>query len=157
MATDNVQTSAGTIVSVSAGIPATFDAAGFAAKTYTVVGQVDNAGELGSSITPVTFTPLSTAVEDSYHGVKTLGDTTVTAALVGGDAGQLLVQAAYDDKTLVSVKYELFDGDVIYFIAIVLSRPIQVNGPDQVVMTSFNFRRKPMGATGIDKVYVEAV
>lgn len=156
MATNEVQTSAGTIVSVSAGVPATFDAAGFAAKTYTQVGKVENGGELGASINPVTFTPLDTAVEDSFHGVTTLGDTNVTAALVGGDAGQTIVTDAYRNKTILSVKYELFDGDVIYFIAIVLSNPIQINGPDQVVMTSFNLRRKPMGATGIDRVYVEA-
>ena len=156
MATNEVQTSAGTIVSVSAGIPATFDAAGFAALTYTQVGKVDNAGNLGASIAPVTFTPIDTAVEDSFHGVKSLGDTTVTAALVGGDAGQIIVNTAYTNKTVVSFKYELFDGDVIYFIAIVLSSPINVGGPDQVVMTEFNLRRKPMGATGIDRVYVEA-
>ena len=58
MATDSVQTSAGTVVSVSAGLPATFDAAGFAALTYTQVGKVDNAGNLGASIAPVTFTPI---------------------------------------------------------------------------------------------------
>ena len=56
----------GATLETSAALPATFDASGYTALTYTVVGEILNVGDLGQTFTLITQQPLG----DSYPTKK---------------------------------------------------------------------------------------
>src|SRR4249920_3712961 len=96
MAVSKVRTSAGTTLSVSASAPVTYDAAGFAALTFVVVGELSDLGTFGKKFNLVTFNPLGdrkTVKRKSSYNNGTL-------ALKGGaaptDAGQVVMEAGAD-------------------------------------------------------------
>ncbi len=45
--TTKAQTVAGTTIGISASLPATYDSTGFAALSYTTIGEVTDIGSLG--------------------------------------------------------------------------------------------------------------
>ena len=51
-----VQTSAGTTIAISAVLPATDDAAGYAALTWAAIGEVTDLGEFGLNMQPLRIT-----------------------------------------------------------------------------------------------------
>jgi hypothetical protein len=53
-----VRSSAGSTLSMSAGIPATFNVAGYTALTWTAVGEVTDLGEFGREFNLITHNPL---------------------------------------------------------------------------------------------------
>jgi hypothetical protein len=55
-----VNASVGTCVSVSASLPATFDAAGYGALTFTQVGELEAIGEINVLHASVTFQNMCT-------------------------------------------------------------------------------------------------
>ena len=52
------QTAAGSTLAIGTALPATHDAAGFAALTLTEIGQVEKIGSFGASFAKVEFQPL---------------------------------------------------------------------------------------------------
>jgi hypothetical protein len=54
-------TAAGSAIAFSAAAPATLDAAGYAALTFTEVGGTEKIGGIGASFAKVEFTPLREA------------------------------------------------------------------------------------------------
>ena len=62
------QSSAGTTFAISASLPATLDASGFAALTYTQVAHVNDLGEFGPDATLITYTSLGQRVQGKLKG-----------------------------------------------------------------------------------------
>jgi hypothetical protein len=65
-------TAAGSTLAISIASPATKDAAGYAALTFTEIGQVEKIGAFGASFAKVEFQPLK-GTKQKYKGSKDNG------------------------------------------------------------------------------------
>lgn len=131
-------TAAGTTFSVSAASPATFDAAGFGALTYTTIGEITDGGSYGRTYNPVTHNPIDERKTYTRKGSYTDGSMTLQMAVAaaGGDAGQGILKTALNSDDAVSVKVVFPDGEIDYFTALVMSAPITVGGVDTILSMS---------------------
>lgn len=111
----------GGFLSVSAGVPATFDATGYAALTWTEVGEATEIPEYGAEHATVTHTPLKTGIVNKFHGELNYGSVAVPMALDLADAGQIILKAALTSKDEISVKITLSDATVEYTSGKVMS------------------------------------
>ena len=88
------QTTTGITLGIAEGEPATLDAAGFEAMSYTEIGQLTNVPEFGPTISVVESTPLKTAIVEKFVGSVNYGSQTLEADFDDEDAGQDLVTDA---------------------------------------------------------------
>lgn len=104
----------GGVIAVSAGAPATVDAAGFAGKTYSVVGKITEWGEVGDQSEDVTETTLAGR---TYHANGALdgGSVPFTILIDGPDAGQTILKTANNSNDEVSVRITDPDGQIAYY------------------------------------------
>lgn len=134
----DVVSSVGTIVSVSATAPATYDATGFAALTWSACGELADLPAFGAEAALATHTPLRTGVVAKRRGSLNYGSVTLTMALSDADTGQGVLQtkgsAAAGASALVSVKVALVNGDIQYFTAQVMSFKTNVGNADAITM-----------------------
>jgi len=130
-------TVAGTTFSVSAAAPATFDSTGFAALTYTAIGEITDGGSYGRTYNPVTHNPITDRKTYTRKGSYSDGAMTLQMAVAdGGDAGQTILATALNSDAPISVKVAFPDGSVNYFTAIVMSSPVTVGGVDSILSMS---------------------
>ena len=120
-------TAAGTALAISAAKPASEDATGYAALTFTEIGNVESIGTIGATTEVVTFQPLKGA-QQKHKGPTNFGSLTPTLAHTDADAGQTLLRTAADDTTnkLYSFKVTYPDGAVRYFGGRVFGYPENV-------------------------------
>ena len=129
------QTAAGATLAIAttAGAPTTVDAAGYAAKTYTAVGEITNIGEFGREYALVTHQPLSTRGVKKGKGSFNNGTLNPTLALDSDDAGQILMKTALNSDESYAFLVTLQDGTKYYMMAKVMSFKPNVGGVDDVV------------------------
>lgn len=130
-------TAAGTALAISAASPATQDAAGYAALTYTEIGQIEKIGTIGATFNKVEFTPLKGA-KQKHKGSVDYGSLQPSLAHDDGDAGQTLLRTAADDgtSTLYSLKVTYPDGAIRYFQGRVFGYPENTDGADTIIMAN---------------------
>ena len=111
-----------TTYAISAGLPATYDAAGYGATTitYTTIGKVESFPEIGSTREVNKFTPISGAVE-YLKGTAEYGSGNMVMADVPADAGQVILKAADASANHYSMKITYPDGEIHYLDVIVSS------------------------------------
>jgi len=109
-----------TIYAISAGLPATYDAAGYAATTitYTTIGKVETFPEIGSTRPITEFVPITGAVE-FLKGAPRYGQGDMTMADIPSDAGQVIMKAADASANHYSMKITYPDSEVHYLDVIV--------------------------------------
>jgi hypothetical protein len=134
----NAQSSAGTTISLSAALPATYNAAGFAALTFTALGEVTNIGEFGKVYTLITHNPLATRKTEKLKGSYNNGSATLALAIDKDDAGQILATTASDSDAAYSVEVVYQDGSIDYFTALVMSFTTNIAGVDDILSGSIN-------------------
>lgn len=127
-----VRSSAGSTIKISAGIPATYDAAGYAALTSTLIGEVTDLGEFGRSYNLVTHNPLGTRGTTKLKGSYNEGTISMQLGLDTDDAGQILAKAASKSDADYSFTLETQNGDKYYFAAKVMSFMVSVGSVDTV-------------------------
>ena len=111
----------GGFLSVSAATPATFDADGYAALSWTEVGEASEIPEFGAAYSAVTFTSLKTGIEDKFHGALNYGSITIPLGYDSADAGQIILLAALASKDEISFRETRSDGTVRYIMGKVMS------------------------------------
>lgn len=131
-----VRTSAGTTLSVSASIPATFNEAGYDALAFTAVGEVTDLGEFGREYALVSHNPLASRGTVKKKGSFNEGSITLQLGLDNDDAGQVILKAASVSDNDYSFKVELQSGDVYYFQAQVMSFKTAVGSVDAITGAS---------------------
>ena len=139
MASENVLSSSGTQYSVSAATPATYDSVGFAALSFTDVGEVTNLGEFGANFNVVSYTSLATAVVVKRKGSKNNGSLNMTIGRDPTDAGQALLKSGADgaNSALVYSHKVLFtDGSIQYFTGQIFSYNTTVGEADSIINAS---------------------
>lgn len=129
----DAQTAAGSTIAISAALPAAVTPTGYAALSYTLIGEVTELPAMGRTYNEVTHSPLAERGVVKLKGSYNDGTLTVPAAYAPGDAGQVLVNTALDDDDYYSFKTVLQDGTVRYCQARVMSAPITPGGVDSVV------------------------
>jgi hypothetical protein len=131
------KTAAGSTLAISAATPATFDAAGYGALTFTEVGGVEKIGGLGATFAKVEFQPLK-GPKDKHKGSPDYGSLQPSMALDDADAGQTLMRTAADDatSTLYSFKVTYSDGSKRFFQGRVFGFPENVDGADSIIMAA---------------------
>lgn len=150
-----VATSAGTILSVSAGIPATFNEAGYEALTFTAVGECTDLAEFGREYALVTHNPIASRGTQKYKGSFNAGSMALTLGLDNDDAGQIIMMAASLSDADYSFKVEIQDGTVYYFQAKVMMFKIGVNNVDSIT-TATSTLELTSNSDGVDIITVAA-
>ena len=132
-----LQTGLGSSIAISVAAPATQDAAGYAALSYTEAGNCEKIGTIGSTFAKTEFQPLKGA-KQKLKGSADYGSLQPQFALDEADAGQTLFRTAADDETnlLYSVRVTYQSGAKRYFQARVFGWPETVDGADPVLMAT---------------------
>lgn len=151
-----VQTAATTEISISASIPATFNAAGYAAVTaWSVIGEVTDAGTHGRVYQAVTHNPLGSRGTQKFKGSFNEGTKTIQMALDDSDAGQILAKTALNSDDDYSFCVEYPDGSKDYFQAKVMSFTKSASTVDSIVTASMDLEiTTSKDGTGIVEVGV---
>lgn len=119
------ETVAGTIISISASTPATFDAAGYQASLISSslfpIGEITDGGDHGRVYAKVEHKPIATRGVQKFKGSFDEGSKTLQLALDNDDAGQVLAKAALLSDNNYTFKVAYQGGDADYFQAKVMS------------------------------------
>lgn len=134
----DIVSSVGTVVSVSANAPATYDSAGFAALTWSPCGELAELPAFGAEAALATHTPLATGIVAKRRGSLNYGSVALTMAVSDTDTGQTVLQDAAETAAgtdaQVSVKVLLVNGEIQYFTAQVMSYKTNVGNADAITM-----------------------
>lgn len=124
-----VHASSGTCVSVSASAPATHDSSGFAALTFTAVGELETIGDIAIAHAAVNFANLCTGKTTTLKGGEEAINVPIGVGLDRDDAGQALMTTARASLTAIySFKISEANGDAMYFRAYVMGETITYGG-----------------------------
>jgi len=138
MAASKAFTSAGTKLYMSASLPATYNQAGFAALSFTEVGEISDLGEFGRQYNLVTFNPLGDRRTVKRKGSYNDGTIAAQMARVPTDAGQIIVTAAVNSDLSRSIKIVLQNGTIFYTTVQVMSYTTNVGSVDQITSATVN-------------------
>lgn len=133
-----LQTSAGILLSLVEGAPATYDAAGFGALTLVDVGDIESIGEFGGTSQINNFTGLTDIVVQKFKGAFDAGSFGLGLGQDRSDAGQaLLVAAAVPTNNAVqSVSVTFTNGDIAYFTCIISSYTTNISDVNSIVKST---------------------
>ena len=127
------ETMVGSELAISASLPATDDVAGYAALTYTPIGEVTDNGEMVANAQEITHETVKEGIVKKGKGSKNYGTRPVALALDLNDAGQIICEAAFDDNAPYSFRETWQSGVVVYYQAITLSYPYASGGGPNAV------------------------
>lgn len=125
-----IESVAGTTLGISAATPATFNSTGYAALTFTNIGEITDAGEHGREYAEITHNPIDTRGTAKFKGSFNEGTKTLQLAIDDDDAGQTLLKTALNSDDDYSFKVEYQGGAIDYFRAKVMSFKKAANGVD---------------------------
>jgi hypothetical protein len=128
-------TAAGTKLAVSIAAPATNNAAGYGALTFTEVTGVEKIGPIGATYNKVEFTPLR-GPKQKHKGSRDNGALAPSMAHDEDDAGQAIVRTASSSDALLSWEVTYPNGEIRYFRGRVFGYPENVDGADTILMAA---------------------
>jgi hypothetical protein len=134
VATSAAITSATTVLYVSNGQPGSYTTGGFAALSWTEVGELSDIGNLGGTTNVVKHMPIKTGAVVKRSGSTDYGTLNLKGAKAS-DAGQTILQTAFDARSSISFKivYPSALGTTNYFTGIVASTITSVGNSDQIL------------------------
>lgn len=128
-----VFTSAGTVIAISASLPASNNAAGYQAiADFEPIAEVVDLGEYGRVYNLVTHNPLATRGTVKRKGSYNDGAVNMQLGRDIQDDGQAVAQEALDSDDDYSFRITLQDGTNQYFRGQVMSYTTNVGGVDQI-------------------------
>ena len=141
MAVSKAQTAAGSKVFVASGTPATYDAAGFDALTWTEVGEITAIPEFGKTFNLVTHNPIGDRKTVKRRGSYNEGSIALDMARVPTDAGQdklldaLATDTSYNYKITLNDQITPTTGNptTFYFTAQCMSYTTNIGSVDSIV------------------------
>ena len=136
--TSKAFTSAGTKLHISASAPATYNSTGFAALTWTEIGEISEMGEFGRQYNLVTFNTLGDRRTVKRKGSYNDGTIACQMARVPDDAGQTILVTAVNSDASYSIKVTLQDGTVFYTTAQIMSYTTNIGNVDQITSATVN-------------------
>lgn len=133
MAVSKARTSAGTTLSVSPNAPSTYDVTGFAALTFTVVGDLSDLGTFGKKFNLVTFNPLGDRKTIKRKGSYNNGTLSLKMAAAPTDAGQIIMEAGANSDNSYSFLVTTQSGSQYYFSGQIMGFNLNVGSVDQIM------------------------
>ena len=130
----DVITYGGAVFSLSAGVPATYTSAGFAALTYTQIGELMSFGDRCQTFEDVNYNTIGDRATKHLKGTTDQPETEIEMAIDRNDAGQLLLKVAKGSDAEYSFKVVYSNGEIDYFQALVYSF-VTVGGDANTVRT----------------------
>ena len=116
---DSVQTFVDSVISITAGLPATQTTTDYDGLTWTVVGQVTSWTPGGRSHTLTPSNPVNQRSTDYYKGTNSQSSDSFTVNRDDDDAGQVIALTAEGSDADFSYKVAYQDGSIDYFQGIV--------------------------------------
>lgn len=118
-----VEALAGATLAISATLPETYDAAGYAGSdlVFVEVGDIETYGNHGMTATITEFTPVDTSIVTKVKGSKNYGNMSLMIGNTPADLGQDVVQAASESNAHYSVKITYADG-VVHYLDVLVSK-----------------------------------
>lgn len=136
MAVSKVRTSAGTVLSVSAAAPATYDLTGFSALTFTAVGELSDLGAFGKKFNLVTFNPLGDRKTVKRKGSYNNGTLALKMGAAPTDAGQVIMEDGSNSDSSYSFRVVTQSGSTYYFSGQIMGWMLEVGSVDQIMGAS---------------------
>ena len=138
------ETVAGSVLSVSAILPSTYNAAGYAALTWTAIGELTDIGAVrGRAYNTSTHAPIGSALQISKKASYTLPNGEMTVGWDGADAGQVLIEAAANSASAIyAFRLVKQGGGTRYFTAQVMQFVENMGTVDNVVQGQFTLLRQ---------------
>lgn len=132
------QTVAGAVLSVSSSLPATYNAAGFGALSYSPVAEVTDIGTFGKDFTLVTHNPIGDRKTFKFRGSYNNGTLDLKLAkitVLNTDAGQAALTTALNDPLDKSVSFliTLQDTSKQYFTGKVMSFTTSIGSVNSIL------------------------
>lgn len=135
----SIESVAGTTLHISAATPATFDDTGYAALTWTAVGEITDLGEFGRVYNVIKHNPIGSRGTGKRKGSYDEGALNLKLALDTDDAGQILCKAASQSDDDYSVKITAQGGDKYYMQVQVVSFKNMFGSVDNMKSASVDF------------------
>lgn len=132
------QSTLGVYTRISASLPATEDAVGFQALSYTTIADITDSGTFGAMADLLTHQPNGTGLMHKLKGGYNPGQQVLKGArhtAANPDAGQTILQAASLSKNDYSFETELADGTKFYYRGKVMGFPVEIGG---IAIMQFN-------------------
>jgi hypothetical protein len=130
--------SVGSTLSISAGVPATFDAAGFGALSYTVIKELTDIGMIGGDTSIINHNPVNENTTYKLKGSRDPGQLAIKGAYAPTDPGQILVKAADASNAFYALKMVLQNGTIFYTQALITGFKVGVGGQSQITGMEVN-------------------
>jgi putative heme degradation protein len=142
-------TVAGSKIFVSATLPATMDSAGYAALTWSEVGELTDIGSvLGRAYNTATHAPIGKQQQTQKKASYTLSNADFMCGWDEQDAGQIIINAGASSYDIYAFKLLKQDGTIRYFTAQVMQY-VENNGTvDNIVQGAFTLLRQTDSITG---------
>lgn len=136
--------SVGSKVSISAGVPATDNVAGFGALSYTEIKELTDIGMIGPESAVILHNPVRENVTYKLKGSRNNGALDLKGARAPTDPGQALLIAAENATAPYAMKVELQNGTILYFQVLVMSYKTSIGGQSQI--TGFEAKAEVSGS-----------
>lgn len=135
-----VETVAGTVISISAEQPLTFDQSGYedTGMDWSVIGEVTDGGEHGREYAEVVHNPIASRGTQKFKGSFNEGTKTLALAIDDDDVGQVLITTALASDNDYSFKVAYGGGGADYFQAKVMSFKKAASSVDSVRTATVN-------------------
>jgi len=144
------KTLSGTIVSISAGVPAVYTQAGFEALAFTEIGEITSPPTGGGrNYEDVTYNLLKERATVHLKGTYDENETTFNLVVRRSDAGQALLRAAHLSDDYYSFKVQYPDGDIDYYQARVFGLVDDQGDANAVRLKSCTIRKHPNGVVEV--------
>ena len=128
----NARTSAGSTLSVYAGMPVAYTVDGFKQLQFVEVAEITDLGEFGREYNQVTHSPLKSRRAVKRKGSYNEGSISLPMARDAKDAGQAILTDASKSDDSYSYCIRLQDGARFFFTAQCMSFKTGVGGVDSI-------------------------
>ena len=143
MATKPTISAAGTTIGIASGNPATYDAAGFGALSFDLIGKIKNAGEFGKTFELIRNNYLSQRGTEKRKGTFDAGNLTIEVDIQAGNPGQAACEAALDSDEDFNFEVKFKNGITYYVRGQVTSFPKRIGAPNDMVSATIGIELNP--------------
>lgn len=141
-----IKTLSGTIISISAGVPASYNQAGFEDLSFTEIGEVVSPPSGGGLVyEEVSYTLLKDRDTVYLKGTRSQEPTTFEVVKKGTDDGQVILKAAHLSDNYYSFKVQYPDGEINYAQARVFGLAEEGGEANDVRRRTVTIRKHPGG------------
>jgi len=137
----NIYEAVGTLVAITASLPATCDLAGFQGLTgWQTIGEVTDPGEENAAYSEITHVPVATGKVHTRKGTKDLGTRDIQLAIDRADAGQNLARTAYNSREDYSIRITYPDGTISFFHALVMNFTTATGSAETIIAGAISLK-----------------